>query len=150
MNMSTARSLCIVALVAGGLSSMVAGCATTSGIEASGKVVENGQKKEINKSIVINNRGLAGDIEIVDMRNTFAGDLLKVQISLRSNNRDTVPIQYKFDWLDAQGFEINSNQAWQPFMVYGKETRTIQGVAPDPRAKEFKLKIRDPDSADDY
>ncbi|MBK5276850.1 MAG: YcfL family protein [Desulfuromonadales bacterium] len=150
MNKITARSLCVATLVVGYLSLLITGCAITSGTEASGKVVENNRKAELNKSIVINNRGLASDIEITDMRSTFVGKMLKVQVSLRSNNRDTTPIQYKFNWLDVQGFEINANQAWKPFMVYGKETKTIQGVAPDPRAKEFKLKIRDPDSADDY
>jgi len=148
MNMLPARLTWIVFLIGGCLSLLVTGCVTTSGIEASGKVVAIDPKVEINKSIVINNRGLASDIEITDMKSAFAGDMLKVQVSLRSNNRDTIPVQYKFDWLDANGFEINSNQAWKPFMVYGKETRTIQGVAPDPRAREFKLKLRDPDSAD--
>jgi uncharacterized protein YcfL len=146
--MLPARLACIVFFVGGCLCLLFTGCATTSGIEATGKVVGSDPKAGLNKSIVINNRGLASDIEIIDMRSAFAGDMLKVQVALRSNNRDTIPVQYKFDWLDANGFEINSNQAWKPFMVYGKETRTIQGVAPDPRAREFKLKLRDPDSVD--
>ena len=145
MNRLTIRSVCIVALVAGGLSSLVTGCASTSGIEVTGKVIKNDSGPEINKSIVFNNRGLAGDIEITDMRSSFSEDILKIQISLRSNNRDTVPLQYLFVWFDAKGFEISSNKAWTPFLVYGKETTTIHGVAPDPRVKEFKLKLRDPD-----
>lgn len=133
-------------LAAGILGMQLAGCATTSGIEASGKVVAADSGNELNKSIVINNRALASDLEITDIRSTFIGNLLKAQISIRSTNRDTFPIQYKFEWLDAQGFELNANQAWKPFLVYGKETKTIQGVAPNQAAKEFKIKIRDPDS----
>lgn len=117
------------------------GCRATSGIEASGKVDEAGFEKKI----VINNRGLSKEIEITDIKSTFVGDIMKVQVSLHSKDRDTVPVQYRFDWFDAQGFDLNANQAWKPFLIYGKEVKVIQGVAPDQRAKEFKLKLRDPD-----
>jgi len=73
--------------------------------------------------------------------------MMKAQVSLRSRDRDTVSIQYRFDWFDAQGMEINANTgAWKPLIIYGRESRTIQGVAPDPRAHEFKLKIREPEN----
>lgn len=145
MNMLSVRSVCIATLTVGCLGSLVIGCASTSGIETTGTVVENGSTAGLNKSIVFNNRGLAGDIEITNIRSTYMGEFLTVQISLRSHNRDTVALGYAFAWFDGQGFEISSNQAWKPFVVYGKETKTIHGVAPDPRAKEFKLKLREPD-----
>lgn len=124
------------------------GCSTTAGIETGGKKSWNQEgAPELNKNVVINNRSLAGDIEIVDLKSAMAGNLMKAQVSLRSKDRDTVPIQYKFDWYDTQGMEIGANTgAWKPFLVNGRETKTIQGVAPDPRAHEFKLKIREPDN----
>lgn len=143
--MRTLKSVSIL-LAAGILGMHLAGCATTSGIEASGKVVPTASGHELDKSIVINNRSLSNDLEITNIRSVFVGNMLKAQISIRSTNRETFPIQYKFEWFDAQGFEINANQAWKPFLVFGKETKTIQGVAPDQRAKEFKIKIRDPES----
>lgn len=123
------------------------GCATTAGIEASGKRDWNQEgAPELRRKVVINNSSLAGDIVVVDMKNAMAGDLLKAQVSLRSRDRDTLPIQYRFEWLDADGVEIAAGSgAWKPFLIYGRETRTIQGVAPDPRAHEFRLKIREPD-----
>jgi len=143
--MRTLQSVTIL-LAVGILGMHLAGCATTSGIEASGKVVQTESGHELDKSIVINNRSLSNDLEITNIRSVFVGNLLKAQVSIRSTSRDTFPIQYKFEWFDAQGFEINANQAWKPFLVFGKETKTIQGVAPDQRAKEFKIKIRDPES----
>ena len=123
------------------------GCSTTAGIEATGKKTWNQEgAPELSKNVVFNNRSLAGDIEIADLKSARVGDLMKAQASLRSKSRDTIPIQYKFDWYDAQGMEIAANTgAWKPLLVYGRETRTIQGVAPDPRAHEFKLKIRESD-----
>jgi uncharacterized protein YcfL len=122
-----------------------AGCASTSGIEASGWVLPDGSQPENNKSVLVNNRALASDIEIIDVKSVFVGNMLKAQVALQSKNRATVALQYRFEWLDAQGLEISANQAWKPFLIYGKEVKSIQGVAPDPRVREFKLKLRDPD-----
>lgn len=130
------------------LTFLSSGCSVTSGFEATGRSVIKDGVQELDKNIIINNRGLASDLEISDMKSVLTGDLLRVQVSLRSRSRDTVPVQYRFEWFDAQGFEINANEAWKPFLIYGHETRTLQGVAPDQRAKEFKLKLRDPDTGD--
>jgi uncharacterized protein YcfL len=121
----------------------LSGCATTAGIEASGKKSFNQEgERTLAKNVVFNNSAMAGDIEIVDLKSSRAGDLMKAQVTLRSTNRDTMNIQYAFQWFDAQGMELGGTTVWKPFMVYGKETRTVQGVAPDPRGSEFKLKVR--------
>ena len=141
-----------VMLIAGWMAASLClnGCSTTAGTEATGKTTWNQEgAPELSKNIIFNNNSLAGNIEIVDMKSFMAGNMMMAQVSIHSRNRDTVPIQYKFAWFDVQGMEIGANTgAWKPYLVYGKETRTIQGVAPDPRAREFKLKIREPDAAD--
>ncbi|MDD2856353.1 MAG: YcfL family protein, partial [Desulfuromonadaceae bacterium] len=89
---------------------------------------------------------LKGDIEIVDAKSALAGDIMKAQVTLRSKDSDTIPFQYRFDWYDANGMEINSGSgSWKPLIIYGRESKTVQSVAPDPRGREFKLKIREPD-----
>lgn len=123
------------------------GCSTTAGVEAIGKASWNDDgSRGLDKKVVFNNSGLKGDIEIVDIKSVQVGDIMKAQATLRSKDKDTVPFQYRFDWYDAGGFEINSGAgSWKPLILNGRETKTIQTVAPDPRAKEFKLKIREPD-----
>jgi uncharacterized protein YcfL len=123
------------------------GCSTTAGVEATGKVAWDEQgARTLEKNVVFNNSGLKGDIQIVDIKSAMAGDILRAQATLRSKDKDSLPFQYRFEWYDAGGLEINSGAgSWKPLMLYGRETKTIQGVAPDPRAKEFKLKIREPD-----
>jgi uncharacterized protein YcfL len=133
-------TLLVAALCAGG-------CSTTAGIEARGTRTYNEDGAPgLDKQVVINNSGLARDIAVTDLKGVTVGNLLKAQASLRSKDRDTVPIQYKFDWFDAEGMELAAGgSAWKPLLVHGRETKTIQGVAPDPRAREFKLKIREPE-----
>lgn len=123
------------------------GCSTTAGVETTGKMTWDEQgARSLEKHVVFNNSGLRGNIQIVDVKSAMAGDIMRAQATLRSKDRDTLPFQYRFDWYDASGLEINSGAgSWKPLVLYGRESKTIQAVAPDPRAKEFKLKIRDPD-----
>ncbi|MDD2850382.1 MAG: YcfL family protein [Desulfuromonadaceae bacterium] len=125
----------------------LAGCSTTAGVEATARTAWDDQgARTLEKNVVFNSGSLKGDIQIVDIKSAMVGDIMKAQATLRSKDRDTLPFQYRFDWFDAGGFEINSGAgAWKPLLLTGRETKTIQAVAPDPRAKEFKLKIREPD-----
>lgn len=121
-----------------------AGCSTTAGIEATGKNDwDQDGARVLAKNVVINNSSLAGDIQVVDLKSALAGDMMRAQVSLRSKERDTINIQYSFNWFDAQGMAVGGGTpVWKPFIIYGREARVIQGVAPDPRAREFKLNIR--------
>lgn len=125
----------------------LAGCSTTAGVETTGKMAWDEQgARTLEKNVLFSNSGLKGDIQIVDVKGMMAGDIMRAQATLRSKDRDTLPFQYRFDWYDASGIEINSGAgSWKPLILYGRESKTIQAVAPDPRAKEFKLKIREPD-----
>ena len=125
----------------------LAGCSTTAGVETTGRMTWDEQgARSLEKNVVFNNSGLKGDIQIVEVKSVMAGDIMRAQATLRSKGRDTLPFQYRFDWYDAGGIEINSGAgSWKPLVLYGRESKTVQGVAPDPRAKEFKLKIREPD-----
>ena len=125
----------------------LAGCSTTAGVEATGKIGWDEQgAKILEKKVVFNSSGLKGDIQIVDVKNAMVGDLMRAQATMRSKDKDTLPFQYRFEWYDANGIEINSGSgSWKPLILNGRETKTVQSVAPDPRAKEFMLKIREAD-----
>lgn len=136
-----------IAAVAAVASLGLIGCSTTAGVETTGKMSWDDQgARTLEKNVVFNNSGLKGDIQIVDVKSAMAGDIMRAQATLRSKDKDTLQFQYRFEWLDAGGIEINSGSgSWKPLMLNGRETKTIQAVAPDPRAKEFKLKIRELD-----
>ena len=147
--MKQSRNLIVGAISAAALiaSLGLAGCSTTAGVETTGKMAWDEQgARTLEKNVIFNNSSLKGDIQIVDVKSAMAGDMMRAQATLRSKDRDTVPFQYRFDWYDANGMEIKSGAgSWKPLILYGRESKTIQSVAPDPRGKEFKLKIREPD-----
>lgn len=126
------------------LAAALTGCASTAGIEATGK---RGWTQEgapaLDTRIDINNRSLAADIEVVDVKSFMAGDLMRAQATLRSRDRETLPIQYRFVWFDREGMELGGQSvSWKPLVIHGREHKTVSGVAPDPRGREFQLKIR--------
>ena len=133
--------LAVVSLLA------LTGCGGTAGAVASGKTARDDQGARIlEKKVVFNSIGLKMDIEIVDIKSSLAGNLMRAQAALRSRDSGTLSFQYRFEWYDADGLEINSGAgSWRPLLLNGKEIKTVQGVAPDQRAKEFKLLIRQPD-----
>ncbi len=122
------------------------GCAAkkTSGMEGAAAVME-GPDGDLATSnfVIVNNPELARGIQIVDLRSAFVGDLLQASVTLVSKYSKTVKAQYKFAWFDKAGMEIQPDgEPWQALVMHGNESKTIQGVAPDNRAREFKIKIR--------
>lgn len=125
----------------------LAGCSTTAGVEVTGKAAWDEQgARTFEKNVVFNSAKVKWNLQIVNIDSVKVGEFMRVQATVRSKNGDTVPFQYRFEWYDAAGFEINSGSgSWKPLILYGSETKNIQDVAPDPKAREFKLKIREAD-----
>ena len=121
----------------------IGGCATkTSGIV--GSAVVKGPKGYAQDSrVTINNPSLAKMIEITNIKSTFVADLLRASVSVGSKRDTTLRLMYKFSWYNSQGFETDSeSSSWLPLIIYGKETKMLQAVAPNPSVREFKVNIR--------
>jgi uncharacterized protein YcfL len=138
--MIAAHSLgCVVAGV------MLGGCVTRSaGIEGAATAVETPEGiMQSSSFVIINNPKLARGIQIVDLKSSFSGDLLMGQVTLVSKYSNTLKFQYKFAWFNKDGIEIDADsRPWTPLIMYGNESKTIQAVAPNPSAREFKVKIK--------
>ena len=137
--MNTGWSLLMAALLA----ALAAGCAApnTAGITVGVEADADGDLQEL---LQVDNAKLSRQLRVADMSvGQTKNGLLKANLKLQSNlNKDFVA-QSKFAWFDAEGAEIDPDgDPWRPLMLHGKETRTIQGVAPNASAVSFKLRIR--------
>ena len=136
----------LAALLIAGMA-LLSGCAATSGAEGRAKVgwTDDGAPL-LNTKVVYNSSTLSRKVAIDEMTSSKAGDMLLAQVTMHSKAGDTINLQYKFEWFDANGLALNASSAtWKPLLIYGKETKTIQGLAPDPRGREYKLLLRDAD-----
>ncbi len=121
------------------------GCrSTTSGIEGSSTVMMDADGGyQYSEYVVVNNPKVARGLQIVELSQEFVGDILRAQITLASKYSSTQQYQYRFAWFDENGVELDAgSRAWIPFIMYGNETKTLQGVAPNPSARQFKINIR--------
>jgi len=136
-------TVCLGAISAMLLGAMVSGC-KTSGMEGSATAVTTPEgDMQTSKFVVINNPKLAKGLQIVDLKSVFKGDILMGQVTLVSKYSATLKFQYKFAWFNKDGMEISPDSGpWTPLIMYGNESKTIQSVAPNSGAREFKIKIR--------
>jgi hypothetical protein len=82
------------------------------------------------------------DYLVVDeIRAAKRNGLLNIQVSFRNTDTQTRAMRYRFRWLDAQGFDVGTEEAWKPLVVHGQQTVRVQTVAPTPAATDFTVQI---------
>ncbi len=136
---AAAALLAIPALV------LFSGCrSTTSGIEGSSTVMLDADGgTQFSEYVVVNNPRVARGLQIVDLDQQFVGDILRAQVTLASKYSRTQNYKYRFSWFDETGVELDSGaRHWLPLIIHGYDSRTLQGVAPNPSARQFKINIR--------
>ena len=137
--MNMGWSLVLAALLA----ALAAGCAApnTAGVTVGAEMDADGNLQEV---LQVDNAKLARQLKVSDLvAGQTKNGLLKASVKLTSTLNKDVVAQSKFAWFDADGAEIDADtDAWRPLVLHGKETRTIQGVAPSAKAVAFKLRVR--------
>lgn len=97
----------------------------------------------------VNYKNSPVDVKVLDTRSRFINDLLQVNLEIENGISNPYNLEYKFAWYDSDGMEVEAARPiWIPIYLQGKETKSIQGLAPNPSAKSFKIKIREADSDD--
>lgn len=126
---------------------LCAGCSGTAGTAVTGKT---GWDQEgaptLNTQVAYHSSGLKGEVEILSITSVRSGDLMMAQVSLRSRAKETLALQYSIEWFDLNGISLNTSaMTWKPLLIYGKDIKNIQGLAPDVRGRQFKLNLREID-----
>lgn len=115
----------------------VGACAT------SGVVGESNPESGKSEIIEIQNKSLAKKVSIKDFKTRVVNDLLNVQAEIQNNFNSTQEFQYKFSWFDTTGFAVESGgDSWKTLVLHGQEAKTVQGLAPNPTARKFKIVLR--------
>ena len=72
------------------------------------------------------------------------GNILQAGGTMFSTVTSDLKVQYRFSWYDKDGFELDKDAgSWKSLTLYGRQTADVQGVAPNARAEEFKVVIRE-------
>ncbi|WP_235869557.1 DUF1425 domain-containing protein [Veronia nyctiphanis] len=82
---------------------LLMGCATTDG---RGISIDSS-----NQNVVLANSSLGQDLEFGNARTNMVNDRLNAQVKVTNKTGSDQAIQYKFDWYDAQGLEVDSGKS---------------------------------------
>ncbi|MEI9962932.1 MAG: YcfL family protein [Limisphaerales bacterium] len=122
---------CVVALT---------GCTTVNTIENADK---SGQREMVADQRAITDGSLGRKVSIVGVNTSQTpSGLLKVQVELLNRTRSLQRFNYRFEWFDANGMQVNNViSALKNDQIEGKESKFIFSVAPNPNCQDFRVKF---------
>ena len=119
--------------------SLLTGCAST--VNTVERAAPIGQRQMVNDKRIITDAGLNRGVRIVGV-NEAPGEFLKVQVELLNTTGSLKSFNYRFEWFDANGVQVNTpTSTYIPRHIEGKESIFISALAPTPSAKDFRLKL---------
>jgi uncharacterized protein YcfL len=141
MKSITTRFSAVVGLAALGL--FASGCAHS--VNTVSRAEAQASPNYVNDQRVITDSTLGRKVGIVSVNDgKVSGDLLKVQVTLENKSARPQAFTYKFDWIADDGMEISApTGGWKQVQLEGREVRAVSAVATNPRAVDFRLKLRE-------
>lgn len=122
---------------------LTAGCAApnTAGVTVGAETDLDGHLQQV---LQVDNAKVARQLTVDDLTvGQTKNGLMKANVKLTSRLNKTTTAQSKFAWFDEDGVEVDPDgDPWRPLVLHGKETKSIQGVAPNASAVSFKLRVR--------
>ncbi len=104
---------------------------------------KEGQRNMISDQRVVSDTGLNSSVSVVGVNTTMTpGGFLKVQVELLNRKKSSHNFNYRFEWFDQNGMQINnSSTAVIAEEIDGRESKFISAIAPLQTAKDFRLKL---------
>ena len=90
----------------------------------------------------INNSGLNSKVIVQNVARRKLNNLLDVEVKLRNLTDDTIDLEYRFVWLDNDGFSVETTP-WMPVTLSGRQTKAIEQIAHFKNVSDFKFEYRE-------
>lgn len=122
----------------GVLAAAVAGCTAPNALST--KTAADGAYAV---KTVGNNPWLNSKVSVERISMAYAGDLKKAALGIKGDWFVTKEFLYKIVWVDANNMEISPESSiWKPIQLAGRETKTVQSVAPNPSAVDVIVYLK--------
>jgi len=117
-----------------------AGCQTVNTTETAQPAF---QRNMVAEKRVITDGSLARKVQVQGVNvSEGPGGFLKVQAEVLNTTRSYQRFAYKWEWFDKDGNVVEGpSSVAVTRQVEGKESLFIQGVAPNPTVRDFRLKL---------
>ena len=136
-NTAISQALCL-GLLAG--AAALTGCTTVNTVE---RAQPTAQSDMVADKRILTDASLNRRVQILGVKqSTGPGGLLKVQVEVLNTTRSLKSFSYRWEWFDETGTIIDTPTSTAVTrQIEGKESLFLTGVAPNERAKDFRLKL---------
>ena len=123
---------------------LCAGCAETRGTRVT-LDIETGEATVLESSYRLSNR--------VKVRKVTYGEasegIRRATVTIESLTKRRQRLQARLVWSDAEGTEIDADaKPFRAIVLDGNDVMTLTGVAPNPKATQVKIQIRETETAE--
>jgi len=94
--------------------------------------------------LVVGSEELLRKIDIRNPQFRSLGRLTQAQVMVRNATEANYTLEYKFDWEDGQGFNVDSINTWHRFTLTPLETKTFTSTGKAPDATNIVFTVRLP------
>lgn len=136
--MKTKQGMQVVAgLAMAGLAIVLTACSTAG-------IAGGGASYATSPYLIVDDQTLARRIDLVSTDHEILDNgLMRAYATFRSNRMRTQHVQYRFSWYDENGVEIDAQgQPYRKMLLQGRDAVSVQSVAPNDRATEYKVRLR--------
>lgn len=84
------------------------------------------------------------NIEVGAIRVARENGFLTVKAQLSNTSSRNRTLYYRFAWLGNDGFPVAAEETWKPMSLYGSQSTVLQGIAPAPKATDFRIEVNTP------
>ncbi len=95
--------------------------------------------------LIIGSEKLLGNIVLTNVRFGNVGNFQRAAVGIQNRKEARFSLEYKIEWQDDQGFELNTATAWHRVTLGPKQIKNIQSVGKDPDAYQILVTVRFPD-----
>src|SRR5579872_1478583 len=122
------------------LAMTICGCGSVNSTE---RADPTAKKDIVNDKRIVTDAGLFIHVKVVGVNQAVdPSGLTRVQVDLRDDWISSTQFYYKFEWFDDQGILIDSPlSVWTDRTIQAGERMSLVGIGPNPRAKDFRLKL---------
>jgi uncharacterized protein YcfL len=90
--------------------------------------------------------GVPTFLKVDTIRMTRRNDFLVVQAEILNTDHKTQSLTYRFKWLDSAGFTVGGEETWKSVIIYGKQKKLLDTMAPVQQATDFRLELHAADN----
>ena len=86
--------------------------------------------------------GWIDNLKVTDLRAAKKDNLWRIQVEVTNFSSSSQQINYRFKWLDANGFMVWDDEPWKPLTIYGNQKQMINVSSPTFKATDVRIMLQ--------